>query len=101
LCHPLNVPGGGQTARFIEPMLLLRTEKLPEGAGWQYEVKFDGYRALAIKCGGSRRAGFQRFEAHGFAERGHPHRHRASKPVRPGICAPKTRSETQSIVALN
>lgn len=22
------------------------------GAGWQYEVKFDGYRALAIKSGG-------------------------------------------------
>jgi ATP-dependent DNA ligase len=30
-------------------MLLLQTDKLPEGAGWQYEVKFDGYRALAIK----------------------------------------------------
>src|SRR5579862_1806622 len=33
-------------------MLLLRTEKLPEGSEWQYEVKFDGYRALAIKTGG-------------------------------------------------
>lgn len=33
-------------------MLLLRTEKLPEGSDWQYEVKFDGYRALAIKTGG-------------------------------------------------
>lgn len=39
-------------ARFIEPMLLLRTEKLPEGPDWQYELKFDGYRALAIKSGG-------------------------------------------------
>ena len=36
-------------ARFIEPMLLLRTEALPEGSAWQYELKFDGYRALAIK----------------------------------------------------
>ena len=30
-------------------MLLLRTDKLHEGEGWPYEVKFDGYRALAIK----------------------------------------------------
>ena len=30
-------------------MLLLRTEKLPEGKDWLYELKFDGYRALAIK----------------------------------------------------
>jgi DNA ligase D-like protein (predicted ligase) len=39
-------------AKFIEPMLLLRTEKLPEGSGWCHELKFDGYRALAIKTGG-------------------------------------------------
>jgi ATP-dependent DNA ligase len=39
-------------ARFIEPMLLLRTEKLPEGAEWLYELKLDGYRTLAIKSGG-------------------------------------------------
>ena len=32
-------------------MLLLRTEKLPEGLDLQYEIKFDGYRALAIKSG--------------------------------------------------
>lgn len=36
-------------ARFIEPMLLLRTEKLPDSDDWCYELKFDGYRALAIK----------------------------------------------------
>ncbi|HEV3278439.1 MAG TPA: hypothetical protein VG860_16590, partial [Terriglobia bacterium] len=40
-------------ARFIEPMLLLRTEALPEGANWLYEIKLDGYRALAIKSGGN------------------------------------------------
>jgi len=39
-------------AAFIEPMLLLRTEKLPEGADFQYELKLDGYRALAIKTAG-------------------------------------------------
>jgi DNA ligase D-like protein (predicted ligase) len=40
-------------ARFIEPMLLLRTEKLPEGQEWLTELKIDGYRALAIKSGGN------------------------------------------------
>jgi ATP-dependent DNA ligase len=32
-------------AAFIEPMLLLRKKKLPEGPDWLYEVKLDGYRA--------------------------------------------------------
>ena len=33
-------------------MLLLRTERLPEGPDWLYELKLDGYRALALKSGG-------------------------------------------------
>ena len=33
-------------------MLLLRTEKLPEGPDIQFGIKFDGYRALAMKSGG-------------------------------------------------
>lgn len=37
---------------FIEPMLLLRTDKLPEGPDWTYELKLDGYRAVAIKKAG-------------------------------------------------
>ena len=37
-------------ARFIEPMLLVRTETLPEGDAWLYEL--DGFRAEAIKTGG-------------------------------------------------
>ena len=41
-------------ARFVEPMLLLRTDRLPEGANWLYVIKFDGYRALAIKTGRSK-----------------------------------------------
>ncbi|MCU1304549.1 MAG: dependent ligase [Candidatus Sulfotelmatobacter sp.] len=40
------------TARFIEPMLLLRSETLPEGPEWLTELKIDGYRALAIKTRG-------------------------------------------------
>ena len=33
-------------------MLLLRTETLPSGTNWAYELKLDGYRALAIKTAG-------------------------------------------------
>src|SRR3954463_13916699 len=39
-------------AKFIDPMLLLRTEKLPQGGGWSYELKLDGFRAVAFKTGG-------------------------------------------------
>ena len=39
-------------AGFIEPMLLFRTDRLPEGPNYTYELKLDGYRALAIKTGG-------------------------------------------------
>src|SRR6516225_11689011 len=35
---------------FIEPMNALPVEKLPEG-DWFYEIKHDGYRALAFKDG--------------------------------------------------
>jgi DNA ligase D-like protein (predicted ligase) len=38
--------------RFIEPMLLLPTSELPEGLNWAYELKLDGYRALAIRTNG-------------------------------------------------
>jgi ATP-dependent DNA ligase len=37
---------------FIEPMLLLRTDKLPEGSDWTYEIKLDGYRTLPFKKAG-------------------------------------------------
>jgi ATP-dependent DNA ligase len=39
-------------ALFVEPMQCLAVAKLPDGPDWQYEVKFDGYRALGIKSGG-------------------------------------------------
>jgi ATP-dependent DNA ligase len=46
------MPDKKAKAKFIEPMLLLRTEKLPEGPDWICELKLDGYRSLAIKNGG-------------------------------------------------
>jgi DNA ligase D-like protein (predicted ligase) len=40
-------------AGFIEPMLLLRTDRLTDDpARWAYQLKFDGYRAVAFKVGG-------------------------------------------------
>ena len=41
-------PISARRASFIEPMQALAVEKLPEG-DWLYEVKLDGYRALAFK----------------------------------------------------
>ena len=33
-------------------MLLLKTERLPAGENWLYELKIDGYRSIAFKTGG-------------------------------------------------
>jgi bifunctional non-homologous end joining protein LigD len=41
------------SARFIDPMLLLRTDSLPSGEQWVYELKLDGYRAVAFKRNGA------------------------------------------------
>jgi ATP-dependent DNA ligase len=45
-------PSSLQAARFVEPMQCLAVAKLPEGPDWEYEIKFDGYRALGIKSAG-------------------------------------------------
>jgi DNA ligase D-like protein (predicted ligase) len=34
---------------FVEPMECHRVDTLPQNDGWQYEIKFDGYRAIAVK----------------------------------------------------
>lgn len=39
-------------AGFIEPMECLAVTKLPDGPEWVYEIKLDGYRALAINANG-------------------------------------------------
>jgi len=36
---------------FVEPMECLSVAKLPEGPQWVWEIKLDGYRALAVKSG--------------------------------------------------
>jgi bifunctional non-homologous end joining protein LigD len=43
-------PSAASSPSFIEPMQALPVEKLPEG-DWLYEIKLDGYRALAFKNG--------------------------------------------------
>jgi ATP-dependent DNA ligase len=38
-------------ASFVEPMECLSVARLPEGPQWVWEIKLDGYRALAVKSG--------------------------------------------------
>ena len=40
-----------QKATFIQPMQPELVRTLPSGAGWRYELKWDGYRAIAVKDG--------------------------------------------------
>src|SRR3984893_12985927 len=40
-----------RSAEFIEPMECTPVTKLLDGPGWFYELKLDGYRALAVKSG--------------------------------------------------
>src|SRR5215472_1617130 len=40
-----------KSAVFVEPMDCELVSKLPEGPQWVYEIKLDGYRAVAVKAG--------------------------------------------------
>jgi DNA ligase D-like protein (predicted ligase) len=40
-------------AAFTEPMLLLKSDNLPDGSDWIREIKLDGYRAIAFKSAGN------------------------------------------------
>jgi DNA ligase D-like protein (predicted ligase) len=46
------MPAEKTRAHFFEPMLLLATNSLPDGNEWEYELKLDGYRAIAFKSNG-------------------------------------------------
>jgi bifunctional non-homologous end joining protein LigD len=50
--EPARKPTPTHTPKFVEPVLLQSTTRLPEGPDWQYELKLDGYRAIAFKTGG-------------------------------------------------
>jgi DNA ligase D-like protein (predicted ligase) len=41
-----------RNAAFVEPMECLAVSKLPDGPQWLYEIKLDGYRALAVQSNG-------------------------------------------------
>jgi DNA ligase D-like protein (predicted ligase) len=62
----------GREPGFIEPMECLAVAKLPDGPEWVYEIKLDGYRALAINHDGKvslysrRRKSFNRQYQHVF-----------------------------------
>ena len=54
LRHTSRVSAAKIRAGFIEPMLLLRTDRLADDPSrYQYEIKWDGFRAIALKTGGS------------------------------------------------
>jgi bifunctional non-homologous end joining protein LigD len=36
---------------FVDPMKAKLVEAMPNGGDWIYEIKFDGYRALALRGG--------------------------------------------------
>lgn len=40
--------------RFIQPMECQCVPRLPEGGDWLYEIKQDGYRAIALVTGSLR-----------------------------------------------
>src|SRR6516225_5507237 len=45
-----SLPRGSAT--FKEPMECLAVPKLPNGSQWVYQIKLDGYRAIAVKSSG-------------------------------------------------
>jgi ATP-dependent DNA ligase len=46
-----NRKGRAINAHFIAPMTCLAVAKLPTGSAWEYELKLDCYRAIALKTG--------------------------------------------------
>ena len=50
--HPGQVwHSNREKPHFVAPMKATLLKTLPEGSGWTYEVKWDGYRAVAVKQG--------------------------------------------------
>jgi bifunctional non-homologous end joining protein LigD len=49
------VENRAKSESFVEPMMALAARALPGGGDWIYEIKFDGYRALALRGGSETR----------------------------------------------
>jgi bifunctional non-homologous end joining protein LigD len=47
-----GAPEARRSGEAYKPMLATLAEDAPRGAGWVYEVKWDGYRAIATESGG-------------------------------------------------
>ncbi|WP_127754168.1 ATP-dependent DNA ligase [Devosia sp. 1566] len=50
--HKIATPSPPPPSDFIEPMEAKLVEDLPQGEGWQFEPKWDGFRCIAVKAGG-------------------------------------------------
>jgi DNA ligase D-like protein (predicted ligase) len=48
-----HAKAANRSAGFIRPMLLLKTDSLPDDSRWLYELKLDGYLAIAFKRNGT------------------------------------------------
>jgi len=48
-----GAPPPRRSERTYVPMLATLAEEIPRGAGWVFEVKWDGYRAIATVSGGN------------------------------------------------
>ena len=44
-------PPHREAPAFVEPMQCKAVTELPEGDDWTFEIKFDGYRCIAVKSG--------------------------------------------------
>ena len=47
-----SAPAPRRSGQTYEPMLATLAGEVPRGAGWSFEVKWDGYRAIATESGG-------------------------------------------------
>lgn len=50
--HPGRTPPPREVAAFVAPQLARFTSSVPAGREWWHELKFDGYRLIAVKRGG-------------------------------------------------
>ncbi len=49
---PARSSKGGKLPDYQPPQLATLVDRVPSGAGWQFEMKYDGYRCLAAVSGG-------------------------------------------------